>query len=117
MAAPTPTPLSARELQEWLQRQERPLQLVDVREQQELAMACLPHPVLHLPLSRSQEWMEGLGAQLDRDTDVVVLCHAGIRSWQFGCWLMQAQGYEKVWNLQGGIDAWSITVDPSVPRY
>jgi rhodanese-related sulfurtransferase len=47
----------------------------------------------------------------------VVLCHAGVRSWQFGCWLMEAQGYGEVWNLQGGIDAWSVNVDPSVPRY
>jgi rhodanese-related sulfurtransferase len=46
-----------------------------------------------------------------------VLCHAGIRSWQFGCWLMEAQGFPRVWNLHGGIDAWSVEVDPTVPRY
>jgi len=38
-------------------------------------------------------------------------------SWHFGCWLMQQQGYPQVWNLQGGIDAWSVEVDRSVPRY
>jgi rhodanese-related sulfurtransferase len=47
----------------------------------------------------------------------VVLCHAGIRSWQFGCWLMEVHGYERVWNLHGGIDAWSLEADPQVPRY
>jgi len=40
-----------------------------------------------------------------------------VRSWQFGCWLAEARGYGNVLNVQGGIDAWSIEVDPSVPRY
>jgi len=67
-----------------------------------------------LPLSRSQEWIERIGTLLDRDRDVVVLCHAGIRSWQFACWLMEAQGYERVWNLHGGIDAWKKAGQPLV---
>jgi rhodanese-related sulfurtransferase len=46
-----------------------------------------------------------------------VLCHAGIRSWQFASWLIDQQNYEQVWNLSGGIEAWSVEVDPSVPRY
>jgi rhodanese-related sulfurtransferase len=93
------------------------LQLVDVREDQELAMARLPVPVEHLPLSRSSEWMEDVAVRLERDRPVVVLCHAGVRSWQFACWLIESQGYSEVWNLQGGIDAWSVSVDPSIPRY
>jgi rhodanese-related sulfurtransferase len=114
--AATPASLTARELRERLERGE-PLQLVDVREDSELAMARLPHPVLHLPLSRSQEWLPQLEQQLDRDTPVVVLCHAGMRSWQFGCWLLEQHGHDAVWNLSGGIDAWSVEVDPAVPRY
>ncbi|MEY4352842.1 MAG: hypothetical protein RLZZ609_1083 [Cyanobacteriota bacterium] len=113
---PSPQSLSAQELCNRLQAGEN-LQLVDVREDQELAMARLPYPVEHLPLSRSSEWMGEISARLDRDRPVVVLCHAGVRSWQFACWLMEAQGYGEVWNLQGGIDAWSVNVDPSVPRY
>lgn len=112
----TPLSIPARELQERLQRGEA-IQLVDVREDQELAWARLAHPVLHLPLSRSQEWLADLDQRLERDRPVAVLCHAGIRSWQFACWLMEQQGYWEVWNLQGGIDAWSVEVDPSVPRY
>jgi rhodanese-related sulfurtransferase len=73
--------------------------------------------VIHLPLSQSDQWLAQLPALLDRDREVVVLCHAGIRSWQFGSWLMATQGFERVWNLQGGIDAWSVEADPSVPRY
>lgn len=111
-----PTSLSARELNERLQRGE-PIQLVDVREQEELELARLPHPVLHLPLSRSREWMEQVSDRLDRERPVAVLCHAGLRSWHFSCWLMEAHGYREVWNLSGGIDAWSVEVDPQVARY
>jgi rhodanese-related sulfurtransferase len=112
----TPLRLRAAELQVRLQQGE-PLQLVDVREAQELELAALDQPVIHLPLSRSQEWLDQIPALLDRQRPVVVLCHAGMRSWQFASWLIEAQGYEDVWNLEGGIEAWSVEVDPSVPRY
>jgi rhodanese-related sulfurtransferase len=112
----TPTSIRATALHARLQQGE-PIQMVDVREDQELAMASLPLPVVHLPLSRSADWVERLEGLLDRDSPVAVLCHAGVRSWQFGCWLMQSQGYTDVLNLQGGIDAWSVEVDPAVPRY
>lgn len=112
----SPRTLSALELQRRLAEGE-PFRIVDVREDQELAEARLPHPVVHLPLSRSREWIPELETLIDRQQPVVVLCHAGIRSWHFACWLMQEQGYGEVWNLQGGIDAWSREVDPQVPRY
>jgi rhodanese-related sulfurtransferase len=112
----SPIPLSAHELKQRLEAGE-PLQLVDVREPMELELARLSEPVVHLPLSASEQWIGRLPELLDPQRDVVVLCHAGVRSWQFGCWLMETQGFPQVWNLQGGIDAWSVDVDPSVPRY
>lgn len=112
----TPTPIEPQELQRRLAAGEA-IQLVDVREDAELALARLPHPVLHLPLSRSPEWLPSLEQRLDRDRPIAVLCHAGVRSWQFGAWLIEQQGYDPVWNLEGGIDAWSRQVDPAVPRY
>ena len=111
-----PLRLRAPELQARLQQGE-PLQLVDVREPQELELAALDQPVIHLPLSRSQDWIDQIPALLDRQRPVVVLCHAGMRSWQFASWLIEAQGLSDVWNLEGGIEAWSVEVDPSVPRY
>lgn len=116
---PPPAPpraIRARELQQRLERGEA-IQLVDVREAGELELARLPHPVLHLPLSRSAEWLASLPSTLDQDRPVAVLCHAGVRSWNFGCWLIEQHGYEEVWNLEGGIDAWSVEVDPGIPRY
>lgn len=118
--APTPVPITAADLAERLAGAEQEgagIQLVDVREDEELALARLPLAVLHLPLSRSSAWIEQLDTLLDPTRPVAVLCHAGVRSWHFGCWLMQQKGFPQVWNLQGGIDAWSIEVDRSVPRY
>ena len=93
------------------------IQLVDVREVAEVELAQLPHAVIHLPLSESSVWMDTISEQLDRDKPVAVFCHAGIRSWHFACWLMEHQGFTNVWNVQGGIDAWSVEVDSAVPRY
>jgi rhodanese-related sulfurtransferase len=44
------------------------------------------------------------------------VCHHGVRSAHAALFL-QRQGFDAVWNLEGGIDAWSAQVDPSVPRY
>jgi rhodanese-related sulfurtransferase len=113
---PTPKALQARVLQQRLLAGED-LQLVDVREDEELVLAQVAHAVIHLPLSRSQEWLGGIDTLLDAQRPVAVLCHAGVRSWHFGCWLLQERGFREVWNLVGGIDAWSVEVDPAVPRY
>ena len=114
--APQPGTLTAEELWRRL-REGEALQLVDVREDEELAVARLPYPVEHLPLSRASEWMGEVADRLERTRPVVVLCHAGVRSWHFALWLQDTQGYSDVWNLEGGIDAWSVSVDPGIPRY
>jgi hypothetical protein len=118
--APTPVPISAADLARRLTEAEREgavIQLVDVREDEELELARLPHPAVHLPLSRSSEWIGRIGELLDPARPVAVLCHAGVRSWHFACWLIEEHGFEQVWNVRGGIDAWSVEVDPEVPRY
>ena len=53
---------------------------------------------------------------LDKDATIVVMCHHGIRSGQAAGELLE-RGFRKVYNLEGGIDAWSIHVDTTVPRY
>ena len=55
-------------------------------------------------------------AHVPRDADVVVYCHHGIRSARAVSMLRHA-GWERVRNLSGGIDRWSVEADPSAPRY
>ena len=116
MNASTPKPLRATELDAWLKSSAQ-LTLVDVREQHELSVAPFPYPVEHLPLSDAEQWMGMLETRLPKTVPVVVLCHAGVRSWNFGCWLLEREPDREVWNLEGGIDAWSVQVDSSLPRY
>ena len=109
--------ISAKELDRWFHSHLLQPVLIDVREDEELAIAPFPQTVIHLPLSRAVEFEEGLQKKLPKDQPIVVICHAGIRSRSFGYWLIEQDlGYE-VWNLEGGIDAWSIEVDPRVKRY
>ena len=91
--------------------------LVDVREDAELDLARFPADVLHWPLSRSDAWLESVPQQMADGRPVVVICHAGVRSLHLGLWLLQQMPELEVWNLEGGIDAWSVHVDSSVPRY
>ena len=116
MNGPTPKPLKASALNDWLNNN-ADLTVVDVREQQELAIAPFPHPVKHLPLSAAEKWMGSIDDVLPNGGSIVVLCHAGVRSQHFGLWLLEQKTHGEVWNLEGGIDAWSMQVDSQVPRY
>jgi rhodanese-related sulfurtransferase len=87
------------------------VQLVDVRDDWELAIAALPG-ALHIPLPELPASLEAL----DPARPVVLLCHHGMRSLQAAIWLRQ-QGYDQATSVAGGIDAWSRQIDPSVPTY
>jgi rhodanese-related sulfurtransferase len=102
--------ISPAELDERMKRGEQVL-LIDVREPEEHAIAHIAGARL-LPLSRFPEWADTLNA----DEETVVMCHHGIRSAQV-CAFLARQGFTKLRNLDGGIDAWSCEVDPDVPRY
>ncbi|MEO1404777.1 MAG: rhodanese-like domain-containing protein [Cyanobacteria bacterium J06635_1] len=91
------------------------LQLIDVREPQEVAIAALPN-FTHLPLSEYAEWADTVLTQLDPTVETIVMCHHGMRSAQMCQWLLN-QGFQNVKNLIGGIDAYSVAIDPSIPRY
>jgi rhodanese-related sulfurtransferase len=92
-----------------------PLQLIDVREPQEIAIAALPNFQV-FPLSQSAEWTQTLPTQLDPHGETYVICHHGMRSAQMCQWLIQ-QGFTNVKNIVGGIDAYSLAVDSSISRY
>jgi rhodanese-related sulfurtransferase len=86
--------------------------LIDVREPWELATAhvegSVDIPMGDVPARAHQE--------LDPEERLVVMCHHGVRSMNVTVWLRQ-QGFEQVQSLRGGIDAWSVEVDPAVARY
>ncbi|MEM9770948.1 MAG: rhodanese-like domain-containing protein [Cyanobacteria bacterium P01_D01_bin.73] len=107
--------VSVEELAVQLQAENGDLQLVDVREPQELAIAQLPG-FINLPLSESQQWAGDIQSRLDPGKETWVLCHHGMRSAQMCEWLME-QGYGNVKNISGGIHAYSVQVDGSVPQY
>lgn len=91
------------------------VQLLDVREPEEVAIAQIAAFDV-LPLSQFSRWAESAIAQLDPHAETLVMCHHGIRSAQMCQWL-QHQGFTNVKNVVGGIDAYSLVVDPAVPRY
>ena len=102
--------ISASELNEKLQN-EANLKLIDVREPEEFAWAQITGAEL-LPLSEFQNWHD----RLDPADEFVFICHHGVRSAQV-CSFLAHGGFKNLWNLSGGIDAWSIEVDRNVPRY
>ena len=89
--------------------------VIDVREPMELAIAGIPDTV-HVPMNDVPGRLDDIRELADNDTDVVVMCHSGHRSMMVARFLQQ-HGFERVFNLTGGIDAWSREVDPSVPAY
>jgi len=110
-----PEAISVRDLAATLATAPNSLQLVDVREAVELAIAALPG-CIHLPLSESERWSPHIHEYLDPDRDIYVICHHGIRSLQMCHWL-QSRGFERVKNVTGGIDAYARAVDNSIPCY
>lgn len=98
------------ELKERLERGERP-QIVDVRESEEIALAAFPH-ALHIPMGEVPSRL----AELDPDRETIVVCHHGVRSAHVAMYL-SGVGFTRILNLAGGIDAYALTADPSIPRY
>jgi rhodanese-related sulfurtransferase len=98
------------ELRKRLQNGEE-VRLIDVREFDEYMIARVEGAEL-LPLSQFNEWVK----ELNPEEEIVFLCHHGIRSAQV-CAFLSGIGFEKLYNLAGGIDLWALEVDRSVPRY
>jgi rhodanese-related sulfurtransferase len=98
------------DLAEQLERGDR-IRLVDVREHLESRIASVKGSEL-VPLGTLPDAVGRFGL----DEEIVVMCHHGIRS-QMACEFLLQSGFTRVRNLSGGIDRWSIEVDPTVPRY
>ncbi len=105
------------QLADWLQAhaaQPQPL-VLDVREPMELAVASVQadgFELRHIPMHLVPQRL----GELDPDRPVACLCHHGMRSMQVAMFLAR-NGFTQVANIAGGIDAWSVERDTSVPRY
>lgn len=102
--------VSVQELKRKMDARER-LTLVDVRESWEYDIAQIAGSRL-IPLGELEERLR----ELPHEGILVVQCHSGVRS-EEGARLLQQAGFANVYNLEGGIEAWSKEVDPTVPRY
>lgn len=92
--------------------QEKQARIIDVREPWEFAVAriegSLAMPMGEVPGRSHQE--------LDPEVRLLIVCHHGVRSMNVAVWL-RGQGFEQAQSVRGGIDAWSLEVDPAVGRY
>ena len=104
--------LTPQQLADWLADPARakPV-LLDVREPWEVQI-CAIGDSLHIPMSNVPARKE----ELDPEADTVVICHHGGRSFQVGVFL-EAAGFRKVFNLNGGVDGWARQVERTMPQY
>lgn len=102
--------LSVEQLAEWRASGRRFI-LLDVRETHEIAAASLPD-ALHIPMREIPARLN----ELDAQSDIAVLCHHGGRSEHVARFL-HARGFENAHNVEGGIEAYALRVDRSIPRY
>ncbi len=102
--------ITPKELKDRLDKGEQ-LVLLDVREPWEHSLAKIEGSTL-IPLGTLPQSMD----KLDKGAEIIAYCHHGMRSADAMQFLLQ-QGFPVVKNLVGGIDAWSVQVDPAVPRY
>lgn len=103
------------DLNDWLQAQGGDALVLDVREPWELQTASIApqgFELVAIPMNTIPARLQ----ELDRDRPVACLCHHGGRSQRVAMFLEQ-QGFGRVANIAGGIDAWSRERDPTVPLY
>jgi rhodanese-related sulfurtransferase len=104
--------ISPRDLKQWLDDDKRPAPvLLDVREPWEFGV-CRIEGAQHVPMRTIPLRL----AELDPNSELVVICHHGARSYQVAMFL-QHQGFNNLYNLYGGVAGWAREVDPRMPTY
>ena len=101
-------------VQQFLARraQGAPMTLLDVREEWEIRLSPAPSQYLHIPMGQIPE----RSGEMDPAAEIVVMCRSGGRSMEVARYLLRS-GFATVFNLQGGILAWSRDIDPAIPVY
>ena len=108
-----PLEIAPREVKQRLDAGER-LTLIDVREPVEFQAARIAGAEL-IPMRTVPAELQRLETAAD-DSTLVIICHHGVRSLNVVNWLRE-QGVASCQSMAGGIDRWSLEIDPSVPRY
>ena len=103
--------LNVRQLKSRLEQADDQPIVLDVREAWEFNLCALAGSV-HIPMGQIQARLN----ELDRNREIVVVCHHGMRSNQVAHY-MAHQGYAKLYNLAGGIDAWAREIDKNMRTY
>ncbi len=103
--------LNVRQLKSRLQQPGDQPVLLDVREDWEFKLCALDGS-MHIPMGQVQVRLH----ELDRNREIVVVCHHGMRSGQVAHYLAH-QGYTRLYNLAGGIDAWAREIDKNMRTY
>jgi rhodanese-related sulfurtransferase len=104
--------LQPHQLRDWLRDQSRPAPiLLDVREPWEVQI-CKIEGSVAIPMNS----ISNLHSTLKTDVDTVVVCHHGGRSMQVALFL-ERNGFTKLHNLSGGVDAWARQIDPAMTVY
>ena len=112
-----PKTLTVYDLNDWLNSNDENPIIIDVREEFEIDIASLSFVDIYIPISKvSFEYVSSI-ISTNLNKKFVILCHRGIRSYKFAQWLLEHKLVKEVWNLEEGIDAWSIRIDSSIPRY
>lgn len=91
--------------------QEKKIFLLDVREENEYLLCHVDGATL-IPLGQIPQRLD----EIPKDAEIVAYCHHGRRS-EMALRFLQANGYDNIVNMQGGIDAWAVLVDPTMTRY
>ncbi len=102
--------ITPEQLQEKLSTGQKPI-LLDVREEWEYEI-CNIDGSIHISMGQINQMLE----QLSPDSETIVICHHGMRSFQVGAFL-ESNGFKHIVNLEGGIDAWARTVEPEMAKY
>ena len=103
--------LSPQQVSELMHQANNKPVLLDVRETSEVKICAIENSI-NIPL---QDIPHAI-AELDPEQEYVLICHHGMRSQRAGM-VMEAQGFDKLINLVGGIDAWACNLDPGMNRY
>tara|TARA_B100001996_G_scaffold161596_1_gene123214 strand:+ start:73 stop:390 length:318 start_codon:yes stop_codon:yes gene_type:complete len=102
--------INVKELKGLFDSHSKDFELLDVREPNEINF-CKLDQAIHIPMMSIPKRLN----ELNKKKDIIVMCHSGVRSMQV-CLFLNQNGYNAI-NLNGGIDAWAIEIDPTMKRY